>query len=213
MVGPRLHKARLMIDLQVVIPYLWMKWCLEDVIESCGDTDIPILIIDNSPESDTDSPRFQNLPSNVTIEKFPENIGVSAAWNRGLRLGHDYTLICSQMVRFASMDIQRRKEPYGLNIVARYIEDYGDEYGLNFGDQGFHLICIGKATVDKVGLFDENIFSYGNDDDYWRRMQLAGIEFKGLPGEQLKEIYSIGWAAHNREGTIPPPTEDYYSRK
>ena len=40
---------------------------------------------------------------------------------------------------------------------------------------GWHLVVFGKATVDRIGYFDENFYpAYYEDNDYGRRMRVAG---------------------------------------
>lgn len=206
-------------SIQVVIPYLSMLWCLEDLLESMGESEIPVLIIDNSPDSDTDrpDPHF-TMPKNVTIEKYPENIGVAASWNRGLRQGADQTLIISQMVRFAGADIPRRPERWGLDFVAERIRDNANEFGMTFGDQGYHLISIGRQTVEEIGYFDENYLYWGEDDDYGHRINRAGIVMGGWGEDWDKtSIFSIGFGVQARMGKInfgqKNRMQDYYSHK
>ena len=204
-------------SVQMVVPFLAWRWCLEDLFETCGDTSIPILLIDNSPNSEAKTMSRYRWPDTVTVEYFPENLGVGASWNRGLRLGADQTLICSEMVRFAPMDTARRKgRDFGLDVVAERINEFSNKWGMSCGDQGFHLISIGRETVDAIGYFNENIFAYGEDDDYWHRVTLAGIELGTWEAESFfaSGIHSIGWAAHLREGvTDLPQTGDAYFKK
>lgn len=206
---------------QVVIPYLSMLWCLEDCLENFGKSDIPVLVVDNSENQDTKEYGFRNRANiaamdNVEYEYFGENIGISAAWNRGLLKGADQTIVMSQMVRLAPAEHNRRIQPYGLDLLAKWTEEGANEYGCTFGDQGYHLMSIGRKTVETIGYFDENFLAYGEDDDYGHRINLAGIEFGGISNFDERGIYSIGYGAQQRMKTIHPPTRgirDYYSHK
>src|ERR1035441_2217512 len=159
-----------MTSIQVVTPYLGVEWALQDMLVSFGESDIPVLIIDNSPDSDL-TPRPWYMPPNVTIETFPQNIGVSASWNKGLAKSADQTLIVSQWVRFSPAEFQQRPLSWGLNHVARMMGAFANEYGMTFGDQGYHCISIGRETVNRIGYFDENFKVFGNDDDDSHRIE------------------------------------------
>lgn len=146
-------------SLQVVIPYLVHPWALVDCIESMGRTDVPVLVVDNSKDSEAAS---LPLPwkwqgGNVSYTAMSRNIGIAAAWNLGIDRGADQTLICSQWVRFAPAEFPRRElAPWGMDHIARGIEEHGTEYGCTLAEQGFHLISVGRALVDRIGVFDEN---------------------------------------------------------
>ena len=208
---------------QVVIPFLDLRWMLEDCLWSLGESDVPILIVDNSINQETKDPGFRDLVSKRGVdpeyEYFNENIGIAASWNRGLMRGADQTIIMSQTVRLAPAELPRRKEPWGLDHLCQMTEAYANEYGCTFGDQGYHLISIGKKTVDTIGYFDENFLAYGEDDDYGHRQNLAGIVMGGLHmGGEMEQLgaFSIAFAVHQRMKTIHPPTRgirDYYSHK
>lgn len=184
--------------LQIVIPYLAMPWALEDCIESMGKTDVPVLVVDNS--TDKDAQRLA-LPGNVEIEMPRGNAGISAGWNMGLDKGADQTLIVSQWVRFAPMEYPRREGiAWGMDNLAGIIKKHANEYGLTFGDQGYHLICIGRETVKQIGRFDENFLAYGEDDDYHHRMDLAGIRLPDFGDYKKSGVYSIAFGAQKRNG-------------
>lgn len=176
-----------------------MPWCIEDLLESFGETTVPILIVDNSPDSDLSHPRVP-FPPNVTIISTPQNIGISASWNKGLDLGVEQTLICSQFVRLSPMEHNRRPARWGLNHVAQGIAEHTSPYGLTFDDQGFHFISIGRAMVERIGRFDENFHPcYGEDDDYRHRMILADITMPNWGGSN---VYSIAYGAQKRGGSV-----------
>lgn len=208
--------------LQVVIPYLAQLWCLKDCVNSMGESDVPVLIVDNS--ADNEVSRLE-LPPNVEVQHFGGNVGVSAAWNIGLRKAADQTLLLSQWVRFAPAELEWRKEkPWGLNHVAAGMEKYGTEYGMEFAGQGYHCISIGRKTVDTIGYIDPNLPIFGNDDDYQHRRHLANIiHLMGIWGDHNESgVHSIAFAVHQQNGTLNKRLDNfntnsdqanYYSRK
>lgn len=181
---------------QVVIPYLSLPWSLEDCLLSFGSHAIPILIVDNSPNSDVSKGRFvdevpQLLSITPTVTSYPQNIGVAASWNLGLDCGADYTIICSQSCRLTHIP---------LSAICDKITSLNNPYGVYFGGQGYHFIAIGRALVDLIGNFDENFWpGYGEDDDYTHRMQLAGV---GYVDDGECGVTSIGWGIQKRSGVL-----------
>lgn len=201
-----------------VIPYLTQLWCLEDCVNSFGESNIPVLIIDNSEHND-----LKDIPfaPNIEVVHFGKNIGVSAAWNLALNRGYDQTLIISQWVRFAPAELEwRKKKPWGLTHVAEGIDRYATDYGLEFADQGYHCISIGQKTIDMVGLFDENLTPMAQDDDYQKRRDIVGI--KGLMNcwgdYEESGVLSIAFGIHKKGGVydnIPTfyRSAEYYNSK
>lgn len=201
-----------------VIPYLSTYWMLQDCLDSMGDTDIPVIVVDNSKDAEVVADA-ENLPKNVRVYRHPSNcnIGISAAWNVGLQENVEQCLIVSQSVRFAPAELSRRTEKMGLNWIAKNIEEKASPFGLTFGDQGFHLISIGRATIERIGYFDENFLAYGEDDDYKHRMDLAGIVMPDWGDYRESNVQSIAFAVQKRNGAIKTDTasriKEYFNFK
>lgn len=188
-----------MAELVVVIPYLSTLWALNDCIQSFGDSDVPVLVVDNSPYGDAAKFADGGFPENVTVRHHNGvNLGVSASWNMGLDEEADQTLIMSQMVRLAPAELSRRTGEWGLDFLAKGIKQRASEYGLTFGDQGFHLISVGRKTVEEVGRFDENFLYTGEDDDYRHRTNLAGIEMPDWGDWKESGVHSIAFSIQKR---------------
>ena len=154
---------------QVVIPYLGYPWALHDLIESMGLLTCPILVVDNSPNSDTLNLHNGNelngpFYSNVEYVHYPQNYGVAGSWNLGLAKGADYTLILSTSVRFTKT----------LKEVLAQIPDQAKDTMAIY--EGYHMVAISRELIEKVGNFDENFYpGYGEDADFGHRMDLLDI--------------------------------------
>lgn len=155
---------------QVVIPFLNYPWSLHDLIESMGEIVCPILVVDNSPNSDTKNLHNGNELERADYEKFieyvhyPQNYGVAASWNLGLAKGADYTLILSCAVRFTKplQEVLNQIPNQAKTTLAIY--------------EGWHMIAISRALVNLAGTFDENFYpAYGEDADYGHRLDLLDI--------------------------------------
>lgn len=175
----------------VVIPVVncWehTKKCIESI--KCKE-DYKIIIVDNG-STDATTTEAEKI-DNVIYIRFEENMGVSSAWNEGIRkaredkkCGYIYIVNNDNVLRHDSID----------NLI-----DYADNVGL--GDTHYMLISsmtyvgdpakfedvpvtfteaeggcytafmISPKTVDKVGWFDEGFFpAYFEDNDYDRRIK------------------------------------------
>lgn len=154
-------------DIQVVIPYLSFPWSLHDCVASMGKSDIPILVVDNSPNSGTKNLNQGNQLDeykNIEYVYYPKNYGVAGSWNMGIAKGAAYTLIVSTSVRFGK----------SLNEVAELIPERAGKTMCIY--EGYHMFAISKRLVDKVGTFDENFYpAYGEDQEFGHRLDLVGI--------------------------------------
>jgi glycosyltransferase involved in cell wall biosynthesis len=145
-------------DYLIVLPIINNEHLVDRCIKSIPDKK-KLLIIDNSPN------RFgrKYIETGAEILYYPQNIGVSAAWNIGLKRDHEYTVLLS-----ASMMLYGDIEQWLVKA---------NDWGV-YSYHGWHLVGIRKATVSSVGYFDEKFYpAYYEDNDYHYRMKLKGIEF------------------------------------
>jgi hypothetical protein len=157
---------------QIVIPYMRYPWSLHDLIESMGEILCPILVVDNSLNSDT-----KNLYNGNQLERkdyeeyieyvhYPQNYGVPGSWNLGVAKGAEYTIILSVSVRFTKP----------LKDVLAQIPAQANQAGAIY--EGYHMVAIHRDVFNKIGLFDENFYpGYGEDSDWGVRLGLADIRF------------------------------------
>lgn len=97
---------------------------------------------------------------------------LAAAWNWFIKNVPEERIIASDDIEF---------EPHALRT---FVETEGDFVGLEEpGSSHFACFLIRDSCVAAVGLFDEEIspeYMYYEDCDYGKRMEIAGIELKGL---------------------------------
>lgn len=118
-----------------------------------------------------------------------ENLGVAPSWNLALELGYPYTVIAGDDCRMEANTIEalvkaaQQRPEFGLYspVVAE-------------GKRHSEWSCFlqTKALTDRIGLYDEVFFpGYFEDDDYRRRMSLAGT----VPAKVLESVvHHIGGA-------------------
>lgn len=154
------------VSYQIVIPvYTWLPH-IEKNLESLNDWE-HLLLVDNS--KDGWLKKYEGRGAKIVYR--PENIGVSRAWNLGIKEGKDYTFFVSSSVFW----------PLGFAELRNHLEQLiaekapGIEYGL-FCNLAWHANALSQKTIEKVGFFDTNFYpSYYEDTDMCRRLYLAGI--------------------------------------
>ena len=195
-----------MSDWQIVVPWISPKDNLKGFIESLGVIGVPLLLIDNSPDSDT---RTMEIPPEIEVQYCPQNLGVAGSWNLGLERDARWTLILSASVRFTK----------GLMPFIEEATKWTNEYMLFVRGLGFHCFVVGRETVNRIGKFDPNIYPYMFEDrDYMMRFQ----RHPDLKIGQIPELFE-GWATYAgdalaiKSGVIKdqciPQRELYFNRK
>lgn len=137
--------------------------CIESINQSSVEV-TDITIIDNGG-------KFEHPhQSNIYVHTLPRNIGVAASWNYFLDNIPQYRIICNDDIEFHEDTIE--------TLIAEYRPD-GMVSPTSLGDLNpWSCFLLGQDVIDKVGLFDEWIspnYGYFEDNDYWRRMTLAGF--------------------------------------
>ena len=202
---------------QMIIPHIGPLSNLIECLNSMNSPvlPIPLLIVDNSPTGETR--RIVGLPGGTEVVYHPENLGVPASWNLGLKRGAHWTLVCSASTRF--------EVPLAefLDGAAERAGDYGLQLFNSSGEgMGWHLVIFGKATVDRIGYLDENYYpAYYEDNDYGYRMRVARIGYCEGVGHPTwaGPVHDVGNAIALSSGIVGMTAYDmmalkhYYSTK
>ncbi len=166
---------------KILIPHLAPDKNLDECLFTLKDQWPNIILVDNSKDS-----YCKNYQGEVgEVHYHPENLGVARSWNIGLRKDVDYIYIVSTCMRF----------PEGFQEILNFPKD---GYGATFKHYG-HLWEIGRKTIKRIGYFDTNFYpAYAEDNDYRRRLSLAGIELR----EFKTKAISIGNALTIKSGKV-----------
>lgn len=151
----------------LTIPFLTGEADLARCISSI-DTDVRLVVIDNSDEGLTD-PDLAGW-----VIELPHNIGYPAGVNLAIKCyPHEpYWLIANHDVVFAPGDLDR--------LIAEMQKPGPRWVGMN-GD--WRVFGINAECIDTVGWFDERyVPCYGEDVDYERRCTLAGVPWYFIDG-------------------------------
>lgn len=170
------------------------------------------------------------------IPNWKDNIGVSPAWNRGIKQaileGADYILVINDDILFSPQTIDAlvdHLDKYKNAVMATgankrheiepdAILDYPivTEESISQGPD-FSCFMIRPSTIDEIGWFDEEFApAYFEDNDYHYRIKLAG---KTADATTLAPFYHYGSVTQNSEplGVVKGPVfernRDYFASK
>lgn len=153
-------------DVLVTVPVILP---VAETAEAFAAYDRPVLVIDNTPESEYLA-EYGQRPG-FTVLPFAVNLGVARSWNVALGRGAPLTVILSQSVVFEA----------GLTDAVSRLADAADEYGC-FTTLGLHAHAWTPLAVEMVGRWDENFWpGWYEDNDYLRRAALLGVHTAERP--------------------------------
>jgi len=154
----------------LIIPVLNRFDLLENALLSIDHCVENILVIDNSNS-------YKN--SNVHVINVPNNIGVAASWNLGIKC-----YATSPYWVFMGNDVE------WLPGTLEKISEISNEENFLISNYGFNAFSLGANIVKRVGLFDENYFpAYYEDEDFESRVRMAGLGNKILYPDIPVKIY------------------------
>lgn len=110
--------------------------------------------------------------SNMTVYNPGTNLGVAASWNWFIKNVPQTRLICNDDIIFFDNSIE--KIIGNCKEAAMYCPN-------NMLANSFSCFVLTDSLLERVGLFDETIspnYAYFEDNDYYRRMQLLGLDIK-----------------------------------
>lgn len=183
--------------------HLFLHSKREDVVLSCRDI-------------------FRYTP-NVRYYDYGINRGLAKSWNEGIFNAHEQG---ADAIVVINDDVVTTKE--GVALLAQGCVDHpragiieGEGYNERMNEyQILQFACFGinPIALDKVGYFDENyLVIYGEDVDYSRRCNLAGIVYHNVGPTGMVHRGSTTIATvpelYNQNQTTFPRNENYHRRK
>lgn len=170
--------------------------CIGSVREHTDKEKTPyeIVIVDNG--SSIKVPTLNTFYADKVITH-TENLGVSVAWNKGIRVsfGEYIVLLNNDTQVFTGWleELKRVIDEEGFDLVmaspmysltepfARAVESKKVLEGKYIFDKvakDFSCVMFKKSLFDEIGEFDEQFFNYCSDADYFRRLDQAGKKYK-----------------------------------
>lgn len=128
---------------------------------------------------------YASLGDRLQVVNFGANLGVAESWNKIIQNTSDVRIICNDDVEFFEDTIKILVESSSPDRIVFP----GGMPSAN----SFSCFVIPTEVVERVGYFDQGIsprYAYFEDNDYHRRMMLAGIPLVGIPECRLKHVAS-----------------------
>jgi GT2 family glycosyltransferase len=153
---------------------------VELFVSSFGET--PVFVVDDA-STDNSVKILQNSTSNLIERK--TNGGFAAAINTGFKhlLANDfqYVLVANSDIE---MDQQTAEQIYksfdilesNTHIVVLGYSEHDANRNYKGSDISGFLFTLDLAMIRQIGNFDETFYMYGEEQDYFRRIQEAGYE-------------------------------------
>jgi len=137
----------------LIVPILNRYDLLESMLEEINYPIDNILIIDNGGQ-------FKTQKENVKVLNMPANLGLSAAWNLGIKCYPH-----SKYWLFASADTT-----WGTTAL-KQIDNLSGSDKLILTNDSYGCFSVGENVVEKVGIFDEYFYPiYFEDNDFHERV-------------------------------------------
>lgn len=171
------------IGIPVLNYYEGLRLLLQDINNSTYK-DIEKVIVINNGKKEIGA---QSYWFDLVVFEPTNNLGVAGSWNKIINL--------SSGIRFILND-DLRIEPKTLENLVNLLDKESVCYPIcNKPLSSFSFFTITDEVINKIGLFDESIspnYAYFEDNDYHRRMYLAGVNLKALPVVENGMVFHEG---------------------
>jgi GT2 family glycosyltransferase len=171
--------------LAIIVPNYNGAPFIGDTVERLarGFPDALLLVVD---DASTDDSVAQLAGSCAVVLRRPRNGGFAAAVNSGLRhcraAGVRHVVVANSDLEITddqSAAVQRALQQFGADTavgVIGFVEDEvtGEAFPEGSNISGF-LFAMRIEVVERVGEMDERFFMYGEEQDYFRRVEAAGF--------------------------------------
>lgn len=140
------------------------------------------------------------LPPNTDIHNFGRNIGVAAAWNAVFRMYPDHIIISND-------DVEVHVDTIEKLITAAEQSDAEFLYPDHAGAM-FCVFLMKRSLIERIGPFDEKFHpAYFEDNDFHRRMKLAGVKELQVRGVSYSHVGSA-----SLKDLSPKQLEEHHQR-
>lgn len=155
------------------------------------------------------------------IDNWRDNRGVGKAWNLGIKAAFDnrctHVLVINDDIIIApkSIDhiIDNWPKDYLLVGLTHYNDITNDPTEKEFDESpDFGGFMVKPETIEQVGYFDENIFAWCEDNDYHRRINLAGGKggrYHDAPYHHFKSVTTAAISQEQRQAWFDASVAHY----
>jgi len=178
----------------MILPTLTRHDLAADMLASIDYPVGLLIIVNNHPNANFEATHhIPNCVAEYRVLNMPANLGCAGSWNLGIKCAPfaPWWMIVSDDVVFAPGALEQFASECSSDYVT-ICEEWPH----------YQFFGVGENVVDTVGLFDENLFPANfEDDDYQRRCEVAGVEFRivNVPHSHVKQgtVHAPEWAASN----------------
>jgi GT2 family glycosyltransferase len=178
----------------MIVPTLTRHDLLTQMLKSIDYPVGLLIIVNNHPNANFEGTNFiPDCVADYRVLNMPANLGCAGSWNLGVKLSPacPWWMVVSDDVVFqpgALKGFAAQCSPDGLTI--------SDEW------PHYQFFGVGENVVEKVGLFDENLYPANfEDDDYQRRCEVAGVSIRQVTASHthVKQatVHATEWVAQN----------------
>ena len=181
------------------------------LVQMLASIDYPVgflLIINNHPdEYFVGVDAIPDCVVDYQVFNMPANLGCAGSWNLGIKVQpfSSWWFFASDDVVFAPGALEKfagECSPDRVTICEEWPH--------------YQFFGVGENVVERVGLFDENLFPANfEDDDYQRRCEVSGVEIHradvGHSHVKQGTVHAPEWAASNAR--TYGANETYFLRK
>ena len=192
----------------MILPTLTRHDLAADMLASIDYPVGLLIVVNNNAEATFQSTNFiPDMVADYRVLDMPANLGVAGSWNLGVKCSPfaPWWMVVSDDVVFAPGALEKfanECSPDSLTICEEWPH--------------YQFFGLGENVVAEVGLFDENLYPANfEDDDYQRRCETAGIEFRvvNVSHSHVKQgtVHASEWVAQNAR--TYNANENYFARK
>ena len=181
------------------------------LVRMLASIDCPVgllIIVNNNAGSNFEgTDAIPDCVAEYRVLNLPANLGCAGSWNLGIKLQPfaPWWFVASDDVVFAPGALEKfagECSPDRATICEEWPH--------------YQFFGLGSEVVERVGLFDENLYPANfEDDDYQRRCEVEGVEFGivNVAHSHVKQgtVHAPEWAASNAR--TYDANETYFVRK
>ncbi len=160
----------------------------------------------------------------TNLYDYGTNRGLSVSWNEGLidafGSGNDVVIIANDDIQFSPGDIDKlvRKAAANQHNYMVSVAGYHAGNGSWEPSHGYSCFAVNPITLEKIGMFDQNIFPiYMEDCDHHRRATLLGLVETNCDDTEVRHEGSMAINTDQRLAVQNLVTQrkngEYYVRK
>jgi GT2 family glycosyltransferase len=192
----------------MILPTLTRHDLAADMLASIDYPVGLLIIVNNHPNANFEGTyHIPNCVAEYQVLNMPANFGCAGSWNLGIKFAPfaPWWMVVSDDVVFQPGALEKFASDCSPDLLT-ICQEWPH----------YQFFGLGENVVAEVGLFDENFYPANfEDDDYQRRCEIAGVEFRivNVSHSHVKQgtVHATEWTAQNTRTYAA--NEAYYREK